>query len=343
MNLDSLVGRNLAHYRIDRFVGRGGMASVYLATDTKLDKVVAVKVIDSRYQDNASYAKRFVQEAKSIAKWRHEHIVEIYDAGEDDGIYYYVMEYIKGADLRQVLKNHREENRLMPHKNVIYIGNAFANALDYIHSKGIIHRDVKPANIMLAQGQNKGILDNKAKLTDLAAEQNRRIVLTDFGLAMDLAEGDEKFVVSSPWYTAPEQSHQSGAAVPQSDIYSLGVILFEMLVGHVPFDDPSPTSVAVQHLTLPPPIPSEENSALNTALDNVLLKALSKKPEDRYQTGRELMDALEHALRGISLQTDDLQGTQLDEYRLGELLGKGEWPAFTVVLMLICGAMLPLK
>lgn len=323
MNLDSLVGRNLAHYRIDRFVGRGGMASVYLATDTKLDRVVAIKVIDSRFQENASYAKRFVQEAKSIAKWRHEHIVEIYDAGEDDGIYYYIMEYIKGADLRQVLQNHREENRLMPHKNVIQIGRAFAEALDYIHSKGIIHRDVKPANIMLAQEKSKTILDSNAKLTDFSAEPEKRIVLTDFGLAMDLAGGDEKFVISSPWYTAPEQSHQSGAAVPQSDIYSLGVILFEMLVGRVPFDDPSPTSVAVQHLTLPPPIPSEENSALNAALDNVLLKALSKKPEDRYQTGKELMDALEHALRGISLQTDDLQGTQLDEYRLGELLGKG--------------------
>ena len=303
MSQDSLLGRQLGQYRLDRFVGRGGMAAVYLGTDTKLDKVVAIKIIDSRHQGNASYARRFVQEAKSIAKWRHPRIVEIYDAGEDDGIYYYVMEYINGADLRQVLKNSRDEGRLVPHNNVIRIGKAFAEALDYIHSKGIIHRDVKPANIMLSQ--------------------DKRIILTDFGLAMDLAEGDERYVISSPWYTAPEQSHQSGAAIPQSDIYSLGVILYEMLVGRVPFDDPSPTSVAIQHLTQDPPVPTSINPALNTALDNVLLKVLSKEPEDRYQTGSELMDAVEHALRGISLQTDDLQGTQLDEYRLGELLGKG--------------------
>ncbi len=323
MNQDSLLGHHLAHYRIDRFLGRGGMASVYLGTDTKLDKVVAIKVIDSRHQDNVSYARRFVQEAKSIAKWRHLRIVEIYDAGEDEGIYYYVMEYINGADLRQVLKSHHEENRLMPHKNVIRIGNAFAEALDYIHSKGIIHRDVKPANIMLAQDnhQNKDSLE--LQIVELGEEQGKRIVLTDFGLAMDLAEGDERYVVSSPWYTAPEQSHRSGAAVPQSDIYSLGVILYEMLVGSVPFDDPSPTSVAIQHLTQPPPVPSELNPALNTALDKVLLKALSKQVADRYQTGKALMEAMEHALRGISLQTDDLQGQQLDEYRLGELLGKG--------------------
>ncbi len=303
MNQDPMIGRQLAHYRIDRFIGRGGMASVYVATDTKLDKTVALKMIDARNQGNASYARRFVQEAKSIAKWRHERIVEIYDAGEEDGIYYYVMEYIHGADLRQVLKNTRDEGRLLPFANVIRIGKAFAEALDYIHSKGIIHRDVKPANIMLAQ--------------------DKRIILTDFGLAMDLAEGDERLVISSPWYTAPEQSHQSGAATPLSDIYSLGVILYEMLVGQVPFDDPSPTSVAIQHLTQPPPTPSELNPALNSALDNVLLKALSKQPEDRYPTGAELMEAITYTLRGISLQTDDLQGTELDEYRLGELLGKG--------------------
>ncbi|MEJ2560140.1 MAG: serine/threonine-protein kinase [Anaerolineae bacterium] len=213
-----------------------------------------------------------------------------------------------------------DRGELMPYGEVLRIGRAVANALAYAHRQGVVHRDVKPANVIVAG--------------------DGRIVLTDFGLAMDIEQGSLGEVFGSSHYIAPEQAHRSADAVPQSDLYSLGVILYEMLTGKVPFDDPSPTAVALQHLTLPPPPPREINPNLSTGIEAVLLKALSKYPSERYQTGRDLIDALERAMKGgrsisvrpsatpSSLQisdtaTDDLLGKQLDEYHLDALLGQG--------------------
>ncbi|HXV44379.1 MAG TPA: protein kinase [Anaerolineae bacterium] len=276
MITDPLIGRKLANFRIERPIGRGGMAQVYYGQDIKLKRPVAIKVIDARHRDNPAYAKRFVREAQIIARWRHEHIIQIYYADKKTDLYYFVMEYIEGQDLGQMIARRKTKGKLISPAEVLRIGRAVASALDYAHQQGIIHRDVKPSNVMVAK--------------------NGRVVLTDFGLAMNIEQGSMGEVFGSADYIAPEQARYSADAVPQSDLYSLGVILYEMLTGRTPFNDPSATTVAIQHLTVPPPPPRKLNPNLSRATEAVLLKALSKSPEKRYQTGAELMGALEKAL-----------------------------------------------
>jgi serine/threonine protein kinase len=283
---DPLIGRQLANFKIERVIGRGGMAQVYYGQDVKLERPVAIKVIDTRHRGNPAYAERFVREAKTVATWRHEHIVHIYYADEEDELYYFVMEYIDGLDLGELMSQYVAKGKLMPHNEVLRIGRAVAEALDYAHQQNVIHRDVKPANVMVAR--------------------DGRVVLTDFGLAMDVEQGSLGEVFGSSRYIAPEQARRSANAVPQSDLYSLGIILYEMLTGKVPFNDPSPTAVALQHLTLPPPPPRELNPDLNEMTEAVLLKALSKSPDERYQTGGALIDALARVL-----QTDQPASVEL--------------------------------
>jgi serine/threonine protein kinase len=274
---DFLIGRQLGNFRIERLLGRGGMALVYYGWDVNLERPVAIKTIDARYRDSPAYAARFVREARAVAMWRHENIIQIYYADEQDGLYYFVMEYVDGLDLGGLLSEYAREGELMPHDDVLRIGRAIASALDYAHQKSVIHRDVKPSNVMIAS--------------------DGRVVLTDFGLAMDVQIGTLGEAFGSPHYIAPEQARRSADAVPQSDLYSLGVILYEMLTGVVPFDDLSSTSVALQHLTQPPPPPREINPNLSEEIEAALLKALSKSPDERYQTGAELLDALETVLQ----------------------------------------------
>ncbi len=347
MSTDPLIGQQLGNFRIDRLIGRGGMASVYYGWDVKLERPVAVKVIDARYRDNPDYATRFVREARAVATWRHDNVVQIYYADEQDELYYFAMEFIDGLDLGQLLSDYAAQEELMPHQDVLGLGRAIASALDYAHEQGIIHRDVKPANVIV--------------------DKEGRVVLTDFGLALDVQIGTLGEVFGSPNYIAPEQARSSADVVPQSDLYSLGVILYEMLTGQVPFDDPSSTSVALQHMTQPPPLPRELNPQLSPPVESVLLKALAKEPEERYQTGAELLDALERALSRpkpapqaeqpadaptspqlsqVSInekvsshlaaeaepppspdspakQDASLVGMRLDEYQLDDMLGKG--------------------
>ena len=289
MTTDSLIGRQIVNYRIDRLLGRGGMARVYYGWDVALERPVAVKVIDARYQDIPAYAERFVQEARAVATWRHENIVRIYYAGQEEGLYYFAMEYVDGLDLGELLAQCAADQELVDHQDVLFVGRAVASALDYAHAQGVVHRDVKPTNIMIsAEG---------------------RVVLTDFGLALDVERGSLGEVFGSARYIAPEQARSSASAVPQSDLYSLGVILYHMLTGTVPFDDPSPTSVALQHCTLPPPPPRTVNPDLSEEVEVVLLRALNKVPEERYPSGAALMDALEAALTGdVSAQRLQEQG-----------------------------------
>jgi serine/threonine protein kinase len=274
---DPLVGRRLANFQVERPLGQGGMAQVYYGQDIKLRRPVAIKVVDARYRDKPVYAERFVREAQTIATWRHENIIQIYYADDEGGLYYFVMEYIDGVDLEERLAHYEAKGETMPPAEVIRIGRAIANALDYAHKRGVIHRDVKPTNVLMAQ--------------------DGRVVLADFGLAMDIELGSLGEVFGSAHYVAPEQARNSADAVPQSDLYSLGVILYRMLVGRVPFDDPSSTAVALQHLTLAPPPPRQLNPALRLETEAVLLTALSKSPVERYQTGRELMEALERTIQ----------------------------------------------
>jgi serine/threonine protein kinase len=347
---DTLIGRQLANYRVDRLLGSGGMAQVYYGWDVKLERPVAIKVIDARYRDDPAYAERFIREARTVAAWRHDNILQIYYADDEDGLYFFAMEYIDGLDLGQVLAQYSNDGELMGHEDVLLVGRAIAQALDYAHEQGVIHRDVKPSNVMVtAEGC---------------------VVLTDFGLAMDVYQGSLGQVFGSPHYISPEQARSSADVVPQSDLYSLGVVLYEMLTGVVPFDDPSATTVALHHLNDPPPPPREVNPRLSVETEAVLLQILSKRAEERYETGQALMGALQEALEAspaAESEVDDLPppppdvepadsrqpsrvslshkvaslakrraaverragtdasllGQQLDEYRLDALLGQG--------------------
>jgi len=278
---DPLIGQQLANFRVEYLLGSGGMAQVYYGQDIKLQRPVAIKVIDTHFRDNPSYAQRFIKEARVMAKWRHENIIQIYYADDQGGLYFYVMEYIDGQDLASFMAYYAEEGELMPVSDLLRVGRSIANALDYAHVQGVVHRDIKPSNVMVAK--------------------DGRVVLGDFGMALDVRDGSLGDAFGTPHYISPEQARRSADAIPQSDLYSFGVILYEILTGVVPFNDPSPASVALQHITNPPPAPRSINPDLPMEVEAVLLKALEKNPKDRFQTGAKLMDALEKALSATKM------------------------------------------
>ena len=277
---DPMIGQQLANFRVERLIGQGGMATVYYGQDIKLQRPVAIKIIDKCYKNDPAHASRFVNEARMMAKWRHENLIQIYYADDAQGYSYYVMEYVDGNDLSTVMSIYAEDDELMPITDVLRIGNAVASALDYAHRQGVIHRDVKPSNVLIA---NDG-----------------RVLLGDFGMALEVRDGSMGNIFGTPHYISPEQARRSADAVPQSDLYSLGVILYEVLTGSVPFNDPSPASIALLHISQPPPSPRSINPQITPAVETVILKALEKNPKDRYQTGAKLMSALDDAFKSTS-------------------------------------------
>jgi serine/threonine protein kinase len=283
---DPLIGKQFGDYEIQALLGRGGMASVYRGYDARLDRSAAVKVIGGNLlvgEHDEEYRQRFIREARAIARLRHPNIVGVYQFGEVENLYYMAMVFIDGRNLGQVMRDYASHGLLLPHSQVLRVVHDIAGALDYAHAGGVIHRDVKPSNIMLnAQGQ---------------------AILTDFGLALSATEGTIGNTFGSAHYIAPEQAVSSANAVPQSDLYSLGVMLYQMLTGKVPFDDPSPMSVALKHLNEAPPSPRKYNPQLSPEVEQVVLRALAKYPEDRYPNGEAFARALEMAM-GISTLDD---------------------------------------
>ncbi|GAB1470007.1 hypothetical protein MASR2M66_08840 [Chloroflexota bacterium] len=274
---DPIIGMQLANFKVERLLGQGGMAVIYYGEDIKLKRPVAIKVLDKRYKNHPAYAGRFVNEARVMAKWHHENIIQIYYADDAQGFPYYVMEFVDGQDLGVVMDLHHEERKLMPIAEALRVGKAVAGALDYAHRHGVIHRDVKPSNIMLSK--------------------DGRVLLGDFGMALEVRDGSMGNVFGTAHYISPEQAKRSGDAVPQSDVYSLGVIMFEILTGSAPFNDPSPANIALQHISQKPPLPRSLNPKLSPEVETVLLKALEKDVKERYQTGMRFMEALEQAFR----------------------------------------------
>ena len=290
---DALLGKQLNNFRIERLLGRGGMAQVYYGTDIGLNRPVAVKVIDERWREDEQFTARFISEAQTIATWRHDNIIQVYYAGNEDDIYYFVMEYIDGEDLTDYMYLRHHKGELIPYEKVISILRATASGLDYAHSKGVIHRDVKPSNIMMG-------IDN-------------RVVLMDFGLALDVQKGTIGESFGTPHYIAPEQAQDASTAVAQSDQYALGVIAYEMLTGQVPFDNPSAMNVAIMHMTDVPPNPSTINPNLTTDVEHVLLKVLSKQPSQRFPSCQAFIETLEHAIAGRPTLIDDVSPAQIDK------------------------------
>ena len=280
MTQDDLVGKQLGEYRLEALLAQGGMARVYRAVDVRLKRYVVVKVIDPPFHNDPDYIMRFEREAQAIARLDHPNIVRLYRFDEQDDWFYMAMQHVQGADLGTVLAGYRANGEFMEPDDARRIISEVCSALDYAHQKGVIHRDIKPANILL--------------------DQQGRAFLTDFGLALVTEVGTRGEIFGSPHYIAPEQAVSSAKAVPQSDLYAVGVILFEMFTGDVPFNAAEPLDIALLHMSEPPPLPRGLRPEINPELEVVILKALAKNPEDRYPTGAVLAEALDQSLKARS-------------------------------------------
>ena len=270
------IGKIFAgRYRIVKQIGRGGMADVYLAKDLILDgEEVAVKVLRTNYQTDPIAVARFQREARAMADLDHPHIVRITDIGEEDGQQYLAMEYVAGLDLKRYIK----ENYPLSNEEAVRIMGQILLAMRLAHARGIVHRDLKPQNILLTP-------DGTAKVTD-------------FGIAVAFAETSltqTNSMLGSVHYLSPEQARGSKATF-QSDIYAMGIIFYEMLTGHIPYDGDSAVTIALQHFQKPLPSVIAENPSVPQALENVVIKATAKKLTDRYQSVSEMYMDLSSSL-----------------------------------------------
>ncbi|MCB0954254.1 MAG: Stk1 family PASTA domain-containing Ser/Thr kinase, partial [Microthrixaceae bacterium] len=265
-------------YEIHQRLARGGMAQVYLARDRSLDRPVAIKELVPEFATDPSFVERFRREAQAAANLAHPNIVGVYDWGTQDGTYFIVMEYIDGPSLSQVI---RRDGPLHP-RRAMELASEVAGALGFAHSRGVVHRDVKPGNVLLTgSGQSK---------------------VTDFGIARALSSPDEDLtqagsVMGTATYFSPEQA-QGQPVDPRSDLYSLGVVLYEMVTGRAPFTGDSPLAIAYKHVQDQPAPPSSIIPDLPVGVDAIVMKLLSKRPDDRYASAEDLRADIRRFLAG---------------------------------------------
>ncbi|MBN2025550.1 MAG: Stk1 family PASTA domain-containing Ser/Thr kinase [Actinobacteria bacterium] len=264
-------------YRLKEKLGSGGMADVYLADDLLLNREVAVKVLHAQYASDPAFIQRFRQEAQSAANLNHPNIVNIYDWGNEGDLYFIVMEYVEGRDLKEIL---RSEGRLLPERAAEIAAEVCA-ALQFAHRSNLVHRDIKPHNIFI---------------TNLG-----QVKVMDFGIAREGSGGgitQTGMVMGTPQYISPEQA-QGLAVDGRSDIYSLGIVLYEMLTGRVPFDDPNPVTITYKQVREDPTPPSVIDPEIPTTLEAIVMKALSKNPANRFQNAQEMKADLLRFLEGM--------------------------------------------
>ncbi len=269
-------GQMLGPYRIISQIGQGGMATVYKAYQPSMDRNVAVKVLPGQLADSKEFTKRFQQEARIIARLEHAHILPVFDYGESEGISYFVMRYLEAGTLKEKM----EAGRPLPLPEIDRLFTQLADALSYAHSQGVIHRDLKPAN---------ALIDSRGNL-----------FLTDFGIAKILESASPRLtqtdaIMGTPAYISPEQA-QAQKVDQRSDIYSLGIILYEMVTGRVPYTADTPLAVILKHVSNPLPLPSSIKPDIPEAIEQVILKALAKNPDDRFDTVAEFLSAWKRAL-----------------------------------------------
>ena len=283
----SLEGQSLGKYRILEPLGRGGMAQVYKAYHPQLDRYVAVKILRSDLVEEQEFLARFRREARAVAALRHPNIVQIFDFDVQDDLYYMVMELLEGNTLKAYLNSLRVRGERLPLGEMVRIFNDVLAGLAYAHGEGIIHRDLKPANIMLTR---KG-----------------QAVLTDFGIAQIV--GGTKYTISGALmgtlsYMAPEQG-LDGHSDARSDIYSLGIAYYEALTGSVPFDADTPLAILMKHINDPLPLPRKTDPSIPECFERVALKALSKRPDDRFQSANEMAESLSAAVKETGIEVPE--------------------------------------
>jgi len=271
------VGRMYGgRYEIEEKIGAGGMAIVYKARDTLLNRTVAIKVLREQFVSDEGFIRRFRREAQSAASLSHHNIVSIYDVGKDGEADYIVMEYVKGYTLKEII---RKQAPFSPER-AIYIVRQIAEALAHAHANNIIHRDIKPQNILVT-------MDGRAKVTDFGiARAASSATLTHTG-----------DIVGSVHYLSPEQA-KGAQTNEQSDIYSLGIILFELITGKVPYDGDTPITIALKHIQEEAQVPSTVLTGISTELDGVIMKALAKSVQDRYKSADEFLNDLDRIQSG---------------------------------------------
>jgi serine/threonine protein kinase len=271
-------GANIGPYRVLEQLGQGGMATVFKAYHAALDRCVALKVLHQGFLEDKNFLARFEREAKLIARLEHVHIVPVYDFSNHEEQPYLVMKFIEGETLKARLARDPLSAR-----ETLEIVVAVGSALSYAHRQGILHRDIKPSNIIL--------------------DQDSGIYLADFGLARIAEAGGSTLtgdmIIGTPQYISPEQAMGSSNLDEGTDIYSFGVMLYEMVVGRVPFDADTPFSVIKDHIYAPLPLPSVVNPQVSFELERVLLKALAKQRSDRYATIKDLVEAFREAWQGM--------------------------------------------
>jgi len=276
---DPLAGQQISHYSVVRRLGRGGMGLVYLARHRTLEKNVAIKFLSGQLLESPDYVARFLHEARAAASLHHQNIVSVTDAGEEDGAYYLVMEYVEGANLSELMRN----GRCFAEEEVVRFGIKIASALAYAHKKGIVHRDIKPENLFLT---NEGELK-----------------VGDLGLAKRLNTGEASMtlagsVLGTPFYISPEQILESKDVDGRTDIYSLGASLYHLAAGQVPYKGVSSAQIMSKHLTEPVPWPKNVNPTLSEGFCRALYKMMAKEAGERFQSMEEVGEILHAILRG---------------------------------------------
>jgi eukaryotic-like serine/threonine-protein kinase len=273
-------------YRIKHRIGSGGMADVYLADDTHLGREVALKILHRRFAQDQEFVERFRREAASAAGLQHPNVVAVFDRGGHDGTYYIAMEHLRGRTLKDVLAAEAP----LPQEQAIDYAVQILHAAGFAHRRGVIHRDFKPHNVIVDEEGN-------AKVTDFGIARRGASEMTETGSIMGTAQ-----------YLSPEQA-QGHAVTASSDLYSIGVMLYEMLTGRLPFEGDSAVSVALKHLSEPPPPPSQLRPDLNPALETVVLGALTKDPAQRWQSAEDFAAALEAARAQVEAGANGGQDT----------------------------------
>ena len=268
-------GDRIADYQIVKVIGAGGMATVYQAYHERLDRHVAIKIMHETFARDDTFLERFQREARIVARLEHPHIVPIYDYAEFGDQPYLVMKFIEGGTLKR-----RLIKRGITLDETLAMMSKLADALTYAHQKGVLHRDIKPSNVLIDE-------------RDLP-------YISDFGLARIAQVGDSTIshdmMLGTPWYISPEQARGERDLTPATDVYSFGVIVYELLLGQTPFRGDTPYAIVHEHIYTAPTPPSEIKAELGPEVDAVLLKALAKSPSQRYQTALALMTDLKRAL-----------------------------------------------